>query len=68
MRVRERIDTLTHTHTHRFTREENVGAASLVKSSGIRGIKAKIVEQMPAIEPIINVLIPKKAPLHMVKW
>eukprot|EP00729_Bicosta_minor_P005720 gene5720-11215_t len=51
----------------KFLAEEQVSATTQVKSSVARGIKAKLVEQMPNVEPLLDTLMPKKTPLHEVK-
>lgn len=45
----------------------SVSAHQAVKSSAIRGIRNKLVESYPALEPVIDTLIPKKANLVLVK-
>lgn len=39
-----------------------------MKSSVQRGIRNSIVEQYPELEEEIEVLLPKKEPLFVIKW
>lgn len=52
----------------RFSVEEHVSTSSKVKSSQQRTIRGKILEQYPLIEPYLEELVPKKAPLVVAKW
>lgn len=52
----------------KFSTEENVSTSSKVKSSQQRMIRAKVLEQYPAIEPYLEELLPKKAPMVVAKW
>ena len=45
----------------KFTVEENVSSTSQIKNSVQRGIQAAVISQYPALEPIIDELLPKKA-------
>ncbi|GAB9473201.1 Fumarylacetoacetate hydrolase domain-containing protein 2 [Globisporangium polare] len=51
----------------KFTVEENVSTSSKVKSSQQRTIRSKILEQYPDIEPYLEALLPKKAPMVVAK-
>ena len=51
----------------KFTEEESVSGTSQVKSSVGRGIRKKILEQYPLLGEIIDDLMPKKAPVILVK-
>ncbi|KAJ3268698.1 Malignant T-cell-amplified sequence 1, partial [Blyttiomyces sp. JEL0837] len=51
----------------RFTARESISGQSQVKSSVQRGIRSKIAEQYPALEPYMEELMPKKAPIFLVK-
>ncbi|KAJ1567471.1 hypothetical protein HK405_005853 [Cladochytrium tenue] len=51
----------------KFSSKESVSGQSQVKSSVQRAIRAKIIEQFPALEPHLDDLMPKKAPLILVK-
>ncbi|TYZ68300.1 hypothetical protein PybrP1_012851 [[Pythium] brassicae (nom. inval.)] len=51
----------------KFSVEENVSTSSKVKSSQQRTIRAKVLEQYPAIEPYLEELLPKKAPMVVAK-
>eukprot|EP00039_Didymoeca_costata_P015959 m.278626 g.278626 ORF g.278626 m.278626 type:complete len:186 (+) comp16316_c1_seq6:195-752(+) len=51
----------------KFLQEEQVSASTQVKSSVARGIKGKIMEQMPESEPIMDVIMPKKSPFYEIK-
>lgn len=48
--------------------QSSVTSKSQVKSSVQRGIRNSIVEQYPELEEEIEVLLPKKEPLFVVKW
>eukprot|EP01102_Stenamoeba_stenopodia_P003409 TRINITY_DN13398_c0_g1_i1.p1 TRINITY_DN13398_c0_g1~~TRINITY_DN13398_c0_g1_i1.p1 ORF type:complete len:182 (+),score=37.18 TRINITY_DN13398_c0_g1_i1:172-717(+) len=51
----------------KFSVKESVTAHSQVKTSVARGIRSKIVSESPAIEPYIDDILPKKAPLIITK-
>lgn len=51
----------------KFSVEESVSGHSAMKSSQQRAARAKIVEQMPSIEPYIDDFFPKKEKTLMVK-
>ena len=38
------------------------------KASVVRGIRAKLTEQYPELADYISDIIPKKEPLHILKW
>jgi hypothetical protein len=52
----------------RFSREDNISSSSLAKNSVVRGIRNAALEQMPALASIIDVVMPKKANVYIVKW
>jgi hypothetical protein len=48
---------------------ESVSSKSQVKTSIIRGIKKRIVEQYPSLEEVIDEIIPKKeSSIFIAKW
>lgn len=51
----------------RFTLDESVAGQSQVKSSLQRSIRAKILEQLPAIEPYLDDILPKKDKMVLAK-
>eukprot|EP01099_Mayorella_cantabrigiensis_P000489 TRINITY_DN1228_c0_g2_i1.p1 TRINITY_DN1228_c0_g2~~TRINITY_DN1228_c0_g2_i1.p1 ORF type:complete len:183 (-),score=35.80 TRINITY_DN1228_c0_g2_i1:318-866(-) len=51
----------------KFSSKESVTSHSQVKSSVIRGIRSKILEQYPSIEEQIDDILPKKTPLIVAK-
>ncbi|ORX84777.1 hypothetical protein K493DRAFT_291721 [Basidiobolus meristosporus CBS 931.73] len=51
----------------KFNIKEDVATQSQVKSSVQRGIRSKILERYPNLEPVIDTLMPKKTPLILVK-
>lgn len=51
----------------RFSVDESVSSQSAMKSSQQRAARAKIIEQMPAIQPYIDDFFPKKEKTTMVK-
>eukprot|EP00050_Salpingoeca_kvevrii_P020755 m.102425 g.102425 ORF g.102425 m.102425 type:complete len:186 (+) comp9008_c0_seq1:56-613(+) len=51
----------------KFSQKDNISSTTLVKTSVGRGIRTRILESMPALEPILPVIMPKKAPLYLVK-
>lgn len=57
-----------HTLLHRFSYKDDVGSASLVKSSVGRAIRAKIVEQYPNAEKYMDEIMPKKDQVYTIKW
>lgn len=52
----------------RFTVEEHVSTSSKIKSSQQRSIRAKILDEYPQIEPYLELIMPKKAPMVVAKW
>ncbi|KAF2088937.1 PUA domain-containing protein [Saccharata proteae CBS 121410] len=50
-----------------FKKDITAGAKTKVKSSVQRGIRAKVVETYPLLEPHIDAIIPKKEQLDLVK-
>lgn len=44
----------------KFTAEESVSGQAPMKSSQLRAVRAKLVEEMPNIEPYIDDILPKK--------
>jgi PUA domain protein len=52
----------------RFTVEDHVSGHSQVKSSQQRAIRNKILEEYPDIEPYMELILPKKAPMVVAKW
>ncbi|KAH8548025.1 PUA-like domain-containing protein [Umbelopsis sp. PMI_123] len=51
----------------KFSFSENIAGQTQLKSSVQRGIRAKIIEQYPSLEPILDDLMPKKTPIVLVK-
>lgn len=51
----------------RFTREDNIGGYSKVKSSEQRRIRKSIGETFPTIEKELDIIFPKKQPLMLAK-
>jgi malignant T-cell-amplified sequence len=52
----------------KFNASEDVVGRQNIKSSVQRGIKAKLVETFPKLEPCLEEIIPKKSQLSLVKW
>jgi len=52
----------------RFNASEDVAGRQNVKSSVQRGIKGKILETFPKLDPYLEEIIPKKSQLSLVKW
>ncbi|KAF2145340.1 uncharacterized protein K452DRAFT_118638 [Aplosporella prunicola CBS 121167] len=50
-----------------FKKDIHAGAKTKVKSSVQRGIRAKVVETYPLLEPYIDTIIPKKDQMDLVK-
>ncbi|KIW82484.1 hypothetical protein Z517_05511 [Fonsecaea pedrosoi CBS 271.37] len=50
-----------------FKKDLSAGAKSKVKSSVQRGIRAKVLETYPNLEPCIDDILPKKSQLDLVK-
>mmetsp|Transcript_38723 Transcript_38723/g.65195 ORF Transcript_38723/g.65195 Transcript_38723/m.65195 type:complete len:185 (+) Transcript_38723:244-798(+) len=53
----------------KFTREESISGLNQAKSSVARGVKGKIADQFPYLEEngILDILLPKKTPMHLAK-
>jgi len=51
----------------KFSTKENISGQSQVKSSVGRGIRTKIREQYPSLDPYLDTIIPKKTPLILTK-
>ncbi|KAJ3207622.1 hypothetical protein HDU67_007354 [Dinochytrium kinnereticum] len=51
----------------KFTQKESVTGQSQIKSSQQRAIRAKIIAQYPALEPHLDDIMPKKAPIVLWK-
>ena len=45
-----------------------MGTSIQQKNSTARGIRTKVVEEMPNLEGIIDVIMPKKSPVYVIKW
>jgi hypothetical protein len=52
----------------KFNASEDVAGRQNIKSSVQRGMKSKIVETFPKLEPYMEEIIPKKSQLTLVKW
>lgn len=52
----------------RFSVEEHVSSNSKVKSSQQRSIRSKILDEYPQLEPYMELVLPKKAPMVVAKW
>ena len=52
----------------RFAASESVSGTTQAKASVVRGIRTKLTEQYPDLTDYINDIIPKKEPLHILKW
>ncbi|KAF2717570.1 hypothetical protein K431DRAFT_276656 [Polychaeton citri CBS 116435] len=50
-----------------FKKEFTPGAKSKLKSSAQRAVRAKVLETYPALEPVIDEVLPKKEQLDIVK-
>ncbi|KAH7130793.1 hypothetical protein B0J11DRAFT_578302 [Dendryphion nanum] len=50
-----------------FKKDISAGAKSKVKSSAQRGIRSKVLEQFPLLEPYIEEIMPKKEQLDLLK-
>ncbi|KAJ3254813.1 hypothetical protein HK103_006803 [Boothiomyces macroporosus] len=51
----------------KFNPKQDISGQTQAKSSVQRNIRAKILDQMPLLEPHIEEILPKKAPLFIVK-
>ncbi|XP_002162637.2 malignant T-cell-amplified sequence 1 isoform X1 [Hydra vulgaris] len=51
----------------KFIAKDEISGTTQIKSSVQRGIRAKILEQFPAIEPYIDAILPKKECMVLVK-
>ena len=52
----------------RFAWDESVASFAQAKSSVQRGVRARILDQYPLLEPVIDDLLPKKSPMFLAKW
>ena len=52
----------------KFNVAEDIAGRQNVKSSVQRGIRTKIIESFPKLEPHLEDIIPKKSQLSLVKW
>ncbi len=52
----------------RFDPSTDVSGFNQAKSSVVRGVRAKLVDQYPPLADYIDDLIPKKEPLQLMKW
>lgn len=52
----------------RFDHKESISGVNNVKSSVQKGIRNRLLEQMPHIEPFLEEILPKKEPLRVAKW
>jgi len=52
----------------RFDPSNDVSGFNQAKSSVVRGIRTKLVQQYPPLADYIDDLIPKKEPLQLMKW
>ena len=52
----------------RFDEKESVSNVQQLKSSVQKGIRSKIIELHPHVENYIDVILPKKEPLRILKW
>ena len=59
-------------HSHpiicRFVPSEDVTGSNQAKSSVVRGIRTRLVEQYPPLGDYIDEIIPKKEPVAILKW
>ncbi|KAJ2296657.1 translation machinery-associated protein 20, partial [Coemansia sp. RSA 2705] len=51
----------------KFNLAENMNGKTQVKASAVRGIRSKLLEQFPKLEPHIDEILPKKATLVQIK-
>ncbi|KAJ2506124.1 translation machinery-associated protein 20 [Coemansia sp. RSA 2052] len=51
----------------KFNLQETMSGQNSVKSSVVRGIRSKLVEQFPGLEPFMDEILPKKANLIQIK-
>eukprot|EP00611_Tribonema_gayanum_P029849 TRINITY_DN8122_c0_g1_i1.p1 TRINITY_DN8122_c0_g1~~TRINITY_DN8122_c0_g1_i1.p1 ORF type:complete len:183 (-),score=32.64 TRINITY_DN8122_c0_g1_i1:43-591(-) len=51
----------------RFTQDENVSSNSQIKSSVQRSMRAKLIEQFPLIEEVLDDILPKKGNITIAK-
>ena len=52
----------------RFVPSEDVTGSNQAKSSVVRGIRTRLVEQYPPLDSYIDEIIPKKEPVAVLKW
>lgn len=52
----------------RFVAKEEISGTTQIKSSVQRGIRTKVQEQYPNIQPYIDEILPKKESIVLIKW
>lgn len=52
----------------RFDDKDSVIGIQQLKSSVQKGIRTKIIDQYPSLEEYIDMILPKKDALRIVKW
>lgn len=52
----------------RFDDKDSVIGVQQLKSSVQKGIRTKIIDQYPTLEEFIDMILPKKDALRIVKW
>lgn len=52
----------------KFDEKESVSGTTQLKSSVQKGIRVKLIEVYPHIEPYIDQILPKKDAFRIVKW
>jgi len=52
----------------RFDDKDSVIGIQQLKSSVQKGIRAKILDQYPTLEEYVDMILPKKDALRIVKW
>jgi malignant T-cell-amplified sequence len=52
----------------KFSFEEEVSGQTQIKSSVVRSIRQKLVDDYPGIEEHIDEIVPKKSQLTLIKW
>ena len=52
----------------RFDPATDISGCNLAKSSVVRSVRAKLVDQYSPLADCIDDIIPKKEPLQLIKW
>lgn len=52
----------------RFEQSSDISGFNQAKSSVVRGVRAKLLDQYPPLADYMDDIIPKKEPVQIIKW